>query len=142
MNARTVELVQSSFKQVIPIADQVMVIFYDKLFEINPTTSALFPASENAMGQQRNKLKHMLLAAVAGLSNVEKLIPKLQQLGSRHGDYGVQASHYDDVGAALLGTLEIGLGDAFTEEVKAAWVEVYDIIAKTMIEASEAVPQA
>ena len=40
--------------------------------------------------------------------------------------------HYDTVGAALLWTLEKGLGTAFTPEVKEAWVTVYALLATTM----------
>ena len=113
-----------------------MVIFYDKLFEINPSLQALFPVNKEKMGRQRNKLRDMLAAAVAGLSNIPKLVPILQSLGKRHATYGVESAHYNDVGAALLATLEIGLGDEFTPEVKQAWTEVYGVMAKTMIEAA------
>lgn len=46
--------------------------------------------------------------------------------------YGVQPQHYDTVGAALLLTLEQGLGAAFTPEVKQAWATVYGVLASTM----------
>jgi hemoglobin-like flavoprotein len=36
-------------------------------------------------------------------------------------DYGVKPAPYDSVGAALLWTLEQGLGSKFTDELKAAW---------------------
>lgn len=136
MNPATVSLVQSSFQKVLPIADQAMVIFYDKLFEINPSLQSLFPSNKEKMGNQRNKLRNMLAAAVAGLSNINKLVPILQNLGKRHATYGVEATHYNDVGAALLSTLEVGLGDDFTPEVKQAWVDVYGVMANTMIEAA------
>lgn len=139
MDQRTIQLVQDSFKKVLPIADQAMVIFYDQLFAINPSVKSLFPSSPGQMGNQRNKLKAMLAAAVAGLSNLEKLVPILQNLGRKHVDYGVTSAHYSDVGAALLGTLEIGLGDDFTSEVKQAWTDVYAVMANTMIEATIAV---
>ena len=58
-------------------------------------------------------------------------------LGRRHVGYGVQDSHYDTVGAALLKTLEQGLGDAFTPPVKAAWAEVYNIMAGIMMPATK-----
>ena len=136
MNPSTIELVQTSFQKVLPIADQAMVIFYEKLFEINPAVRPLFPANQEKMGNQRNKLRNMLAAAVAGLSNIQKLVPVLQNLGKRHAGYGVEDSHYNDVGAALLATLEVGLGDDFTPEVKQAWTEVYGVMAKTMIDAA------
>ena len=139
MNSTTIQLVQTSFQKVLPIADQAMVIFYEKLFEINPAVQSLFPSNQEKMGNQRNKLRNMLAAAVAGLSNLPKLVPILQGLGKRHATYGVTTAHYDDVGAALIGTLEAGLGDDFTPEVKQAWIDVYGLMASTMIEAAESV---
>ena len=142
MDSKTIQLVQDSFQKVLPIADQAMVIFYDKLFEINPSVKPLFPANTEQMGKQRNKLKGMLASAVAGLSNLQNLVPILQGLGQRHATYGVQDEHYNDVGAALLATLEAGLGDDFTPEVKQAWTEVYGVMAKTMIDAAATVQEA
>lgn len=136
MEAKTVTLVQESFEKVKPIAPQAAEIFYGKLFELDPKLKPLFPTGEEAMKSQGNKLMTMLGAAVAGLSNIEALIPVLQGLGKRHVEYKVEPSHYDTVGAALLGTLEVGLGDGFTPEVKDAWASVYGTMASVMIEAS------
>lgn len=114
MEQKTISLVQDSFQKVKPIAATAAEIFYAKLFELDPALKPLFPNSEDAMKVQGNKLMSMLASAVAGLSNLEALIPVLQDLGKRHIDYKVEASHYETVGAALIGTLEAGLGDDFT----------------------------
>ena len=137
MEASTVTLVQESFEKVKPIAPQAAEIFYSKLFELDPNLKPLFPTDKKgAMVEQGNKLMTMLAAAVAGLSNLDALVPVLKGLGQRHVEYKVEPSHYDTVGAALLGTLEIGLGDEFTTEVKTAWADVYGIMSSVMIEAS------
>ena len=135
--AKTIELVQTSFEAVKPIAATAAEIFYSKLFELDPKLKPLFPAADDdKMKEQGNKLMTMLSAAVAGLSNIEALIPVLQDLGKRHVAYRVEKSHYDTVGAALIGTLAIGLGDDFTPEVKQAWVDVYGVMSSVMIEAA------
>jgi len=136
LSAKTVELVQTSFQKVIPIADTAVDIFYTKLFELDPALKAIFPQDEEVMKGQKNKLRDMLVAAVNGLSDIESLIPVLQGLGKRHVDYKVEASHYDTVGAALLGALEAGLGDDFTPEVKGAWADTYGVMASVMKEAA------
>ena len=136
MEQKTITLVQESFEKVKPIAAQAAEIFYGKLFELDPALKPLFPNSEEAMKVQGNKLMTMLGAAVAGLTNLDALIPVLQGLGKRHVEYKVEASHYDTVGAALLDTLAVGLGDEFTPEVKEAWTAVYTTMATVMIEAS------
>jgi hemoglobin-like flavoprotein len=131
MNPRQKELVQSSFAKVAPIADQAADVFYNRLFEIDPALRPMFP--EN-MKEQKIKLMQMLTAAVKGLDNLETLVPVVRQLGARHIGYGVKDDHYGTVAAALLWTLEKGLGEAFTPETKEAWVVVYGILATTMKE--------
>jgi hemoglobin-like flavoprotein len=84
------------------------------------------------MTEQGKKLMAMIATAVKGLNNPDKLVPAVQQLGRNHVGYGVVDAHYDTVGAALLWTLEQGLGEAFTPEVKDAWAAVYTLLATVM----------
>jgi hemoglobin-like flavoprotein len=57
-------------------------------------------------------------------------------LAKRHVAYGVAPEHYEVVGAALLWTLEKGLGDGFTPEVGAAWAAAYGALSEMMIAAA------
>ena len=75
-------------------------------------------------------------AAVRRLDRLEEIVPAVKQLGARHVQYGVKDEHYDTVAAALVWTLEQGLGPDFTPEVKEAWVAVYGVLAATMKEAA------
>jgi nitric oxide dioxygenase len=84
----------------------------------------------------------VLAVAVRGLDDLPTLVPVVQALGARHAGYGVKDEHYGTVASALLYTLDKGLGDKFTSEVKDAWVEVYTILANTMKDAAKAVPVA
>ena len=77
-------------------------------------------------------------AAVSGLRRFETLLPALRELGRRHAGYGVTDAHYDTVAAALLWTLEKGLGSRFTPEVRTAWARAYALIAGAMQEAVRA----
>ena len=70
--------------------------------------------------------------AVEALNDVEPLVPTLKQMGADHAGYGVKDRDYNVVGAALLWTLEQGLGDAFTDEVRNAWGAVYELLASVM----------
>lgn len=124
-----IELVQKTFGVVAPIADDVAVLFYRRLFEIDPSLESMFTGD---MTEQRRKLMVMLTAAVKGLPRLDRLIPVLEDLGRRHVHYGVVDRHYETVGEALLWTLEKGLGTAFTPEVKEAWTTVYGVLASTM----------
>ena len=91
------------------------------------------------MKEQGHKLMHMISLAVRRLHRLETLVPAVQALGTRHVSYGVEDEHYDTVGAALLWTLEQGLGGDFTPEVKDAWTEAYHLLTGLMKEAAVAV---
>jgi hemoglobin-like flavoprotein len=129
MTPHEVELVQLSFQSVRPIADQAADLFYGRLFEIAPDVRPLFP---EGLSEQKKKLMGMLATAVTNLHQVEKIVPAVQELGRRHGGYGVKDTHYQPVGEALIWTLDKGLGEAFTPEVKGAWVAAYTTLAGVM----------
>jgi hemoglobin-like flavoprotein len=129
MTPTQVQLVKSSWAQVLPIADAAAELFYGKLFELNPSLRPLFKGD---MVEQGRKLTKMINTAVNGLDRLDAIVPAVQQLGVRHIAYGVEDEHYDVVGSALLWTLGAGLGDAFTDDVKEAWATVYGILADTM----------
>lgn len=130
MTPDQVKLVQLSFSKVAPISDQAAVMFYDRLFEIAPQVKSMFPAD---MAEQRRKLMTMLAAVVNGLGNLEAILPAASALAKRHVSYGARAEHYPVVGAALLWTLEKGLGDGWTDEVADAWTTAYGTLSGFMI---------
>src|SRR5258708_31726360 len=72
MNPSQIRLVQESFAKVAPISDQAAVMFYNRLFEIAPQVKAMFPAD---LTEQRKKLMATLAAVVAGLGNLETVLP-------------------------------------------------------------------
>ena len=129
-----IELVQSSFEKVVPIADQAADLFYNRLFEIAPDVKPLF--GESDMKAQGKKLMATLGVAVRGLSDLEATVPVIQKLAQDHVQYGVKPEHYEPVGEALIWTLGQGLGEGFTPEVKTAWVGVYTLVSETMIAAA------
>ena len=139
MTPNQIKLVQTSFAQVAPIAATAADLFYGRLFEIAPQVRAMFP---DDLSEQKKKLMAMLGTAVAGLSHLDTLMPAVQALGRRHGGYGVKAQHYASVGSALLWTLEKGLGEAFTPEVKDAWATTYIVLSTTMMNAANEKPMA
>jgi hemoglobin-like flavoprotein len=133
LTVRQKELVQGTFASIATIADDAAVLFYQRLFELDPSLRPMFRGD---MSEQRKKLMQMITAAVKGLDRLEQLVPVAQDLGRRHAGYGVRDSHYETVGAALLWTLEAGLGKAFTPEVKEAWTAVYGLLSTTMKDAA------
>src|SRR5438105_442450 len=130
MTPDQVKLVQQSFAKVAPISEQAAVIFYDRLFEVAPAVKAMFPAD---MTLQRKKLMATLAVVVNGLSNLESVLPAASALATRHVAYGAKPAHYPVVGAALLWTLQKGLGEAWTPDVAAAWSAAYGTLSGYMI---------
>jgi hemoglobin-like flavoprotein len=131
MNAQQVELVRSSFALVQPIAPQAAALFYDNLFASDPSLRGMFRGD---MAEQGQRLMSMIGAAVGLLGRPDALVPVLRNLGGRHVGYGVRDHHYATVGAALIETLAQGLGDEFTPEVREAWLALYAVVSRTMME--------
>jgi nitric oxide dioxygenase len=129
-----VKLVKESFAKVAPIAPQAAALFYGRLFEIAPEVKPLF---KRDIAEQGRMLMQVLATAVGGLDDLAALVPAVQDLGRRHGRYGVTDAHYGVVGEALLWTLGQGLGDGFTPAVKEAWIAVYTVLADTMMQAAK-----
>jgi hemoglobin-like flavoprotein len=133
MTPEQIQLVQTSFAAVVLIAEQAGLMFYDRLFTVDPSLRPLFKGD---ITEQSRTLMNMISVAVAGLDKLDTIVPAVQALGVRHAGYGVTPAHYVTVGTALLWTLDQGLGDGFTPEVEAAWVAAYTVLATTMREAA------
>ena len=129
MTPRQIELVQSSFNLVIPILDSATMIFYDRLFQLDPSLRRMFRTPQP---EQARKLAHVLTVVVKGLSRPEQILTAVEELGRRHSTYGVRPEHYATVATALLWTLQTGLGEAFTAEVRDAWTSAYSLLSSTM----------
>jgi hemoglobin-like flavoprotein len=130
MQTMNAALVQQTWEMVIPIADDAAQLFYNRLFELDPSLRPMFAHSD--MAEQRKKLMQMITVAVRGLGRLDDLVPAVQALGKRHVGYGVRDAHYDTVGSALLWTLEQGLGAAFTDEARSSWAATYYTLANVM----------
>jgi hemoglobin-like flavoprotein len=134
MQQETIHLVQDSWQKVAAIAPQAAALFYNNLFEADPKLQALFKGDMQAQGA---KLMQMIGLAVGRLNDLPALVPVLQGLAQRHVGYGVEVNHYNTVGAALMKTLQMGLGPAFTQSVQQAWTDVYAVMSTVMIDAAK-----
>jgi hemoglobin-like flavoprotein len=133
--------VRQSFRLVVPIADTAADLFYKRLFELRPDYRRLF--KDDIAGQKR-KLLRMLAFIVSSLNfkdtewrddvpPEQDLMLVVLALGRRHAElYRIPNDSYAVVGEALLWTLDYGLGEAFTQEVRAAWTRLYTLLAQTM----------
>ena len=129
MTPQQIAAVKQSFALVVPIKEKAAELFYNRLFEIDPSTKPLFRSD---MGEQGKKLMAALATVVGGLADVSRILPTVQKLAKGHVAYGVEPRHYDSVGKALLWTLEQGLGPKFTPEVRDAWASAYALLSDAM----------
>jgi nitric oxide dioxygenase len=135
MTPQQIALVRESFAKVVPNKDEAAALFYDRLFAIDPSTRPLFRGDMKSQGA---KLMAAIAAVVKSLDRIETMLDDLRALARRHDRYGVQEAHYASVGAALLWSLEQGLGFDFTPEVRDAWATAYGLLSSAMIEATSA----
>jgi hemoglobin-like flavoprotein len=134
MTPEQAQIIKLTFAQAMRDKDAVGRLFYDRLFAIAPEVKPLFKGD---IAVQSRKLMDTLALAVGMLRDMPTLVITLEGLARRHVGYGVKDEHYDKVGEALLWTLEKGLGDAFTAQVRDAWTALYVAVAKIMRDAAK-----
>lgn len=122
-------LVRKSFQIVERAPIVSALVFYRRLFELEPGLRQLFRHDIEAQSQ---KLMDTLRASLGMLDQPERLIAELEALGARHMTYGVRDEHYAIVGRALLEMLAEVLNADFTPETRAAWAALYGLISDTM----------
>ncbi|TJW35805.1 MAG: hemin receptor, partial [Mesorhizobium sp.] len=91
MTPSQIDLVQSSFVKVAPIAETAASLFYERLFEIAPEVKPLF---NRDMKEQGRKLMATLGLVINGLKNLDAILPAAKSLAAKHVSYGVRAEHY------------------------------------------------
>ena len=133
-----VELLEQSFAEIKPQADNFVNSFYENLFTANPEAKPLFANTD--MAEQKKKLLASLVLVVENLRTPDVLSNTLKGLGARHVKYGALPEHYPLVGNALLTTFEQYLGDKWTPAVKQAWVDAYGAISEIMLDGADYSP--
>ena len=123
-------LVRETWLRCQPTLRQAGAQFYERLFVLDPAARRLFAGTD--MARQQRKLVGMVTEIVAQLDRPESLVPNVSALGRQHLHYGVKPADYETVGAALLWTIQQGLGDSFTPSVREAWNEAYLLVATLM----------
>ena len=130
-----------TWRLVLPIAETAADLFYKRLFTLDPTLVQLFPADMTAQKRKLMKSLHFIVqgldwpdSAWADLADEkDDVVLVVLALGRRHRTlYRVEDRHYATVGEALVWTLDQGLGEAFTPEVREAWLKAYRLISTLM----------
>jgi hemoglobin-like flavoprotein len=139
MDARNIELLAASFARVSANKSDAATLFYARLFTTAPQLRPLFRGDLEAQ-------KHKLMSSLAQIVDFYRVGVDhqgyLARLGHSHQAYGVQRTHFDAVGDALVFTLAQVLGDDFTPDIRHAWVEAYAEVSAVMIRSAEVTPTA
>ena len=126
--------IRATFASLAEAGDEAASYFYGWLFSRRPDLRELFPP---AMDEQRDRLLRALTRIVDTMSTPEEMASYLGQLGRDHRKYDVQPWMYEAVGAALLATLRVYAGPAFTAEAQEAWTQIYTAASSIMIRSAE-----
>lgn len=126
------DALETSFDLVAPRGDELMEIFYTRLFETAPAVKPLFAGTD--MQRQRQMLLSALVLLRNSLRNLDAVIPTLRKLGARHVDYGAEPEHYVVVGSVLIGAMAEVAGESWEPRYAEAWNEAFGVVAAVMLE--------
>mmetsp|Transcript_36541 Transcript_36541/g.66967 ORF Transcript_36541/g.66967 Transcript_36541/m.66967 type:complete len:177 (+) Transcript_36541:63-593(+) len=143
-----VKLIQRTWSSMESLgAEKAGVLLFLNIFEAAPGLAKLFSfgrvrgfdpkgdLSRNAaLVAHARSVVCTMSRAVSMLDDMPKLAMLLYDLGEIHARFGVKEEHYPIVGAAFLKTLETGLGNKYTPEVRAAYVCMWEVIVQSMLE--------
>ena len=123
---------ETSFDLIAPRGDELMDVFYSRLFAAAPAVRPLFAGTD--LRRQKGMLLGALVLLRKSLRDLDRIVPALRDMGARHVAYGARAEHYPVVGEALIASMAEIAGDAWRPEYAQAWAAAYGIVAATMME--------
>jgi len=129
MKDRNILIIKNSWSYLINQSDEVGLLFYEKLFELDP---GLKPMFHNDMEKQIQKLMDMITFMVTRLQTMTDIENDIDALALRHVKYGVRNEHYQIMGEALLWALQNSLGNMWDDDTNNAWMELYNFLALSM----------
>jgi methyl-accepting chemotaxis protein len=125
------EALETSFDLVAPRGDELMDVFYARLFAAAPAVKPLFARTD--LRRQKTMLLGTLVLLRKSLRDLDAIVPKLRELGARHVAYGAKPGHYPVVGHVLLASMAQVAGDAWRPEHERAWAAAIDVVAGAML---------
>jgi hemoglobin-like flavoprotein len=129
------EALETSFDLIAARGDELMDVFYARLFAAAPAVKPLFAATD--LQRQKTMLLGALVLLRKSLRDLDAIAPKLRDLGARHVAYGAERDHYPVVGEVLIASMAEIAGLAWTAEYERAWGEAFGIVAGAMLEGAE-----
>jgi hemoglobin-like flavoprotein len=134
MTPEQIDLVRKSFDALWPFRQKLAAQFYGRFFELAPDARRLFTSD---MAKQQLKLMDAIAAIVGSLDQREMFQSIISHTGRKHAEFGVREGDFVAFGDALLWGLQQQLGQAFTPELRQAWIVLYDAVQSEMMRAAK-----
>ena len=136
--ALDVDALETSFDLVAPRGDELVEVFYSRLFAAAPAVAPLFERTDPE--EQRAKLLATLVLLRKSLRDLGAIAGKLRALGSRHVAYGARPEHYPIVAATLIGSMAEVAGEEWRPEYDRAWMDALTVVAEAMLSGTSSSP--
>ena len=130
------DALETSFDLVAPRGDELMDVFYARLFAAAPAVKPLFAGTD--IRRQKTMLLGTLVLLRKSLRDLDAIVPKLRALGARHVAYGAEPEHYPVVGQVLIESMADVAGAAWRPEYSAAWAAAFGVVAGAMLDGAAA----
>lgn len=127
-----IDTLEGSFDLLAPRGEELVAVFYRRLFEAAPQVRPLFAHTD--MKRQQAMLLAALVLLRNSLRDLDAVVPKLRAMGARHVAYGATAEMYPLVGSVLLASMAELAGAAWTPQVESAWAAAYGVVADVMLQ--------
>jgi hemoglobin-like flavoprotein len=136
-----IDALETSFDLIAPRGDELVDLYYARLFEVAPCLEPLF--ADTDIRRHRAMVLATLVLLRKSLRDLDAIVPKLRELGARHVAYGAVPEHYPVAGEVLIASMAEIAGDAWRPEYGRAWETAFAVLAGAMLEgAAAALPSA
>ena len=132
-----INALETSFDHIAARGDELVDVFYGRLFEVAPAVRPLF--ADTDLKRQKGMLLGALVLLRRSLRDLDSVIPKLRDMGARHVRYGARPEHYPVVGEILIASMAVIAGEAWTVEYELAWTEAFAVVAGVMLDGANSV---
>lgn len=134
LSEQTVGIVKQITPALAEHAEAITRRFYERMFETNPEVIVYFNQANQHSGNQARALAGAICSYFVNIDNLEVLTPAVNLIANKHCSLGVQPEHYPIVGSNLVAAIKEVMGEAATDEVVAAVVEAYGLLANVCID--------
>ncbi|ACU77198.1 Oxidoreductase FAD-binding domain protein [Catenulispora acidiphila DSM 44928] len=129
--AQALALVRQGFAAVSARPEVFTNSLYEDFFTSNPRYRKYFAAGDEARRDERTM--EAATRVLAGLDRPGTLLPLLRRLALEYRKYGVREPHYRAFAGSVMTALERTIGEAWTYEAAAAWVDELTMVASAML---------